>query len=195
MLYRILVVCVLVLAFTMPVVATTIHQVMESPQFTKVHSREFPRVRGVFEGADLVYVNLYSVEPIEYAPPHYKIKGQYAVVRVTPEGQYFREYTMVATYDTNYSLANLLHAQGTLTPTPSMLAVMKAGRENGGITVDITGGQGYRYDGVPISSERPMVQKYSVAIDRSRQHQDLYAVADALFLAAYNQHFDDIVNP
>lgn len=50
----------------------------------------------------------------------------------------------------------------------------------------------YNGDGTEITSKAPLVHQLR-PIDRGRFDEDLFAVADAMFTVAYQQHFDDVV--
>ena len=56
------------------------------------------------------YLNTYSVEALEYAAPHYKLKGTFYTVYTYTRGTFITEYEVTATYNTNYSLGSLIHA-------------------------------------------------------------------------------------
>ena len=67
MIRRILMLVLVLLAFTMPTEAITLQELQTSPQFKLVHYHEFSNPVGK-EGI-YVYLNTYSVEPLHYAPP------------------------------------------------------------------------------------------------------------------------------
>ena len=50
----------------------------------------------------------------------------------------------------------------------------------------------YTWDGAVVNGTGKFVHE-SRPLERSRFDQDLFAIADAMFVVAYQQHFDDIV--
>ena len=50
----------------------------------------------------------------------------------------------------------------------------------------------YNVDGTEVISKVPLEHQLR-PLDRGRFDEDLFAVADAMFTVAYQQHFDDIV--
>ena len=73
-----------------------------------------------------------------------------------------------------------------------MYAVIKAAQDDSGIQIDLREVKRFNGDGTEVSSTVPLVHQ-SRPLDRSRSDQDLFAIADAMFVVAYQQHFDDIV--
>ena len=73
-----------------------------------------------------------------------------------------------------------------------MYAVIKAAQDESGIQVELQEVKRYNVDGTEITSKAPLVHQLR-PIDRGRFDEDLFAVADAMFTVAYQQHFDDIV--
>ena len=67
-----------------------------------------------------------------------------------------------------------------------------APQDESGIKVDIQGVRFYDTDGNPVGRDAS-VWKTKESLGRNRYDEDKFAVADALFYAAYHQHFDDIV--
>lgn len=102
------------------------------------------------------------------------------------------EYELTATYDTNYSLGSLIQAMNLVKPSPSMYAVIKAAQDKSGIQVELREVKRYNGDGTEVTSKVPLVHQLR-PIDRGRFDEDLFAVADAMFTVAYQQHFDDVV--
>lgn len=182
---------ILALTFTISAQAITVQEITSSPQFELVYANEYPRESEPYDRNSMVYVNLYSIQVLEYATPHYKIKGTFYIVDHTPRGVIIDEYELTAMYDTNYSLASLVDAAGLTNPSQSMLAVISAAQDNSGINVDLSGVARYRGTGemVPKVPMRPMHRNLA----RDRMDRRLFNVADAMFYAAYQQHFDDIV--
>ena len=73
-----------------------------------------------------------------------------------------------------------------------MYAVIKAAQDDSGIQIDLREVKRFNGDGTEVSSTVPLVHQLR-PLDRSRSDQNLFAIADAMFVVAYKQHFDDIV--
>ena len=81
MVQRILMLALVMLAFTMPTEAITYQELKTSPQFKLVHTR---LMNGSMESGGLyIYLNTYSIEALRYAPPQYSLRGTYYVVMDT----------------------------------------------------------------------------------------------------------------
>ncbi|MDU6652911.1 MAG: hypothetical protein E6486_08410, partial [Streptococcus vestibularis] len=81
MIQRILMLALVLLAFTMPTEAITYQELKTSPQFKLVHTR---LMNGSMESGGLyIYLNTYSIEALRYAPPQYSLRGTYYVVMDT----------------------------------------------------------------------------------------------------------------
>ena len=76
--------------------------------------------------------------------------------------------------------------------SPAMYTVIKAAQDESGIQVELQGVKRYTWDGAVVNSPGTFIYE-SRPLERSRFDQDLFAVADAMFVVAYQQHFDDIV--
>jgi hypothetical protein len=71
MIQRILMLALVLLAFTMPTEAITYQELKTSPQFKLVHTRS---MNGPMESGGLyIYLNTYSIETLRYAPPQYSV--------------------------------------------------------------------------------------------------------------------------
>ena len=80
MIRRILMLALVLLAFTMPTEAITYQELKTSPQFKLVHTRS---MNGPMESGGLyIYLNTYSIEALRYAPPQYSLRGTYYVVMI-----------------------------------------------------------------------------------------------------------------
>lgn len=78
MVQRILMLALVLLAFTMPTEAITLQELQTSPQFKLVHVRAMnPTME---RGGLYIYLNTYSIEATHYAPPQYSLRGTYYVV-------------------------------------------------------------------------------------------------------------------
>ena len=182
---------VLLTTFTMQTQAISINELNGSPQFKNVYEKTYSYGDGS-SNRDVFFLNTYSVESLEYAAPHYKLKGTVYSVNERARGGAITEYELTATYNTNYSLASLIQAQQSVKPSPAMYAVIKAAQDESGIQIELQGVRRYDWDGTVVNSPGRLLDQ-SRPLERSRSDQDLFAIADAMFVVAYQQHFDDIV--
>lgn len=191
MLRKILLVCVVLGTFTIQTQAISINELNGSPQFKNVYQKTYSYEDGS-SNRDVFFLNTYSVESLEYAAPHYKLKGTVYSVNERARDWAITEYELTATYDTNYSLASLIQVQQSVKPSPAMYAVIKSAQDESGIRVELQAVKRYTWDGSEVNSPGKLLHQ-SRPLDRSRSDQDLFAIADAMFVVAYQQHFDDIV--
>lgn len=182
---------VLLTTFTIQTQAISINELNASPQFKNVYEKTYSYGDGS-SNRDVFFLNTYSVESLEYAAPHYKLKGTVYSVDERARDWAITEYELTATYDTNYSLASLIQVQQSVKPSPAMYAVIKAAQDESGIQIELQGVRRYDWDGTVVNSPGRLLHQ-SRPLDRSRSDQDLFAIADAMFVVAYQQHFDDIV--
>lgn len=189
---KFLLACMVMATFTVPIQAVSINELNSSPQFKNVYQKSYPYGEGSLQNRMTSYLNTYSVESLEYAAPHYKLKGTFYTVYESPRSTSITEYELTTTYDTNYSLGSLIQAMNVVKPSPSMYAVIKAAQDESGIQVELQEVKRYNGDGTEITSKAPLVHQLR-PIDRGRFDEDLFAVADAMFTVAYQQHFDDVV--
>ena len=189
---KFLLACMVMATFTMQIQAISINELNSSSQFKNVYQKSYPYEGGSIQNKLISYLNTYSVESLEYAAPHYKLKGTFYTVYTYTRGTFITEYEVTATYNTNYSLGSLIHASQIVQPSPSMYAVIKAAQDDSGIQIDLREVKRFNGDGTEVSSTVPLVHQLR-PLDRSRSDQDLFAIADAMFVVAYQQHFDDIV--
>lgn len=189
---KFLLACMVMATFTVPIQAISINELSSSPQFKNVYQKSYPYGEGSLQNRMTSYLNTYSVESLEYAAPHYKLKGTFYTVYESPRSTSITEYELTTTYDTNYSLGSLIQAMNVVKPSPSMYAVIKAAQDESGIQVELQEVKRYNGDGTEVTSKAPLVHQLR-PIDRCRFDEDLFAVADAMFTVAYQQHFDDIV--
>ena len=189
---KFLLACMVMATFTMQIQAISINELNSSPQFKNVYQKSYPYGEGSLQNRMTSYLNTYSVESLEYAAPHYKLKGTFYTVYESPRSTSITEYELTTTYDTNYSLGSLIQAMNVVKPSPSMYAVIKAAQDESGIQVELQEVKRYNGDGTEITSKAPLVHQLR-PIDRGRFDEDLFAVADAMFIVAYQQHFDDVV--
>jgi len=177
--------------FTIQTQAISINELNSSPQFKNVYEKTYSYDDNS-SNRDVFFLNTYSVESLEYAAPHYKLKGIIYSVSERARGEAITEYELTATYNTNYSLASLIQAQQSVKSSPAMYAVIKAAQDESGIQIELQAVKRYTWDGTVINSPARLLHQ-SRPLDRSRSDQDLFAIADAMFVVAYQQHFDDIV--
>ena len=189
---KFLLACMVMATFTMQIQAISINELNSSPQFKNVYQKSYPYGEGSLQNRMTSYLNTYSVESLEYAAPHYKLKGTFYTVYESPRSTSITEYELTTTYDTNYSLGSLIQAMNVVKPSPSMYAVIKAAQDELGVQVELQEVKRYNGDGTEITSKAPLVHQLR-PIDRGRFDEDLFAVADAMFTVAYQQHFDDVV--
>lgn len=189
---KFLLACMVMATFTVPIQAISINELNSSPQFKNVYQKSYPYGEGSLQNRMTSYLNTYSVESLEYAAPHYKLKGTFYTVYESSRSTSITEYELTTTYDTNYSLGSLIQAMNVVKPSPSMYAVIKAAQDESGIQVELQEVKRYNGDGTEVTSKVPLVHQLR-PIDRGRFDEDLFAVADAMFTVAYQQHFDDVV--
>ena len=189
---KFLLACMVMATFTMQIQAISINELNSSPQFKNVYQKSYPYGESSLQNRMTSYLNTYSVESLEYAAPHYKLKGTFYTVYESPRSTSITEYELTTTYDTNYSLESLIQAMNVVKPSPSMYAVIKAAQDESGIQVELQEVKRYNGDGTEITSKAPLVHQLR-PIDRGRFDEDLFAVADAMFTVAYQQHFDNVV--
>lgn len=189
---KFLLACMVMATFTVPIQAISINELNSSPQFKNVYQKSYPYRGGSLQNRMTSYLNTYSVESLVYAAPHYKLKGTFYIVYESSRSTSITEYELTTTYDTNYSLGSLIQAMNVVKPSPSMYAVIKAAQDESGIQVELQEVKRYNGDGTEVTSKVPLVHQLR-PIDRGRFDEDLFAVADAMFTVAYQQHFDDVV--
>lgn len=189
---KFLLACMVMATFTVPIQAISINELNSLPQFKNVYQKSYPYGGGSLQNRMTSYLNTYSVESLEYAAPHYKLKGTFYIVYESSRSTSITEYELTTTYDTNYSLGSLIQAMNVVKPSPSMYAVIKAAQDESGIQVELQEVKRYNGDGTEVTSKVPLVHQLR-PIDRGRFDEDLFAVADAMFTVAYQQHFDDVV--
>lgn len=189
---KFLLACMVMATFTVPIQAISINELNSSPQFKNVYQKSYPYGGGSLQNRMTSYLNTYSVESLESAAPHYKLKGTFYTVYESSRSTSITEYELTTTYDTNYSLGSLIQAMNVVKPSPSMYAVIKAAQDESGIQVELQEVKRYNGDGTEVTSKVPLVHQLR-PIDRGRFDEDLFAVADAMFTVAYQQHFDDVV--
>ena len=145
MIQRILMLVLVLLAFTMPTEAITYQELKTSPQFKLVHTR---LMNGSMESGGLyIYLNTYSIEALRYAPPQYSLRGTYYIVMDTSYQSIINERQLTVDYDTNYSLATLIHSSRIMNPSPSMMALIEASESKSGLAMTEVDVAKYTFDG------------------------------------------------
>ena len=192
MIQRILMLALVLLAFTMPTEAITFQELKTSPQFKLVHQHEYEKPSAIVNdgGGMYVYLNTYSVEVQKYAPPQYTLSAIYYVVHTSHYQAVIMENKLTVNYDANYSLATLIKSSHMMNPSPSMMALIEASESKSGLFMTDSDSAIYTLDGVLIKT---LSLKNTRNLPIHRKHILMYDLADAMFMAAYQQHFDDIV--
>ena len=191
MVQRILLLALVLLAFTMPTEAITLQELQTSPQFKLVHQREYEKRNPIVnEGGMYVYLNTYSVEVQKYAPPQYTLSAIYYVVHTSHYQAEIIEKRLTVDYDANYSLATLIKSSHVMNPSPSMLALIAASESKSGLFMTDLDSAIYTLDGA-LKKTPSLESTRNLPIHR--KNTIMYDLADAMFMAAYQQHFDDVV--
>lgn len=191
MVQRILLLALVLLAFTMRTEAITFQELKSSPQFKLVHHHEYEtRNPIVNDGGMYVYLNTYSVEVQQYAPPQYTLSAIYYVVHTSHYQAEIIEKRLTVNYDANYSLATLIKSYHMMNPSPSMLALIEASESKSGLFMTDSDSVMYTLDGA-LKKNPPLEGARSLPIHR--ENIIMYDLADDIFMAAYQQHFDDVV--
>lgn len=191
MVQRILMLALVLLAFTMPIEAITLQELQTSPQFKLVHQREYEKRNPIVnEGGMYVYLNTYSVEAQKYAPPQYTLSAIYYVVHTSHYQAEIIEKRLTVDYDVNYSLATLIKSSHVMNPSPSMLALIATSESKSGLSMTDSDSAIYTLDGA-LKKTPSLESTRNLPIHR--KNTIMYDLADAMFMAAYQQHFDDVV--
>lgn len=192
MIQRILMLALVVLAFTMPTEAITFQELKTSPQFKLVHQHEYEKQSAIVNdgGGMYVYLNTYSVEVQKYAPPQYTLSAIYYVVHTSHYQAEIIEKRLTVNYDANYSLATLIKSSHTMNPSPSMLALIEASESKSGLFMSDSDRAIYTLDG---ALKKNPSSEGTRNLPLNRKNIIMYDLADAMFMSAYQQHFDDIV--
>ena len=192
MIQRILMLALMLLAFTMPIEAITYQELKTSPQFKLVHQHEYEKPSAIVNdgGGMYVYLNTYSVEVQKYAPPQYTLSGIYYVVHTSHYQAEIIEKRLTVNYDANYSLGTLIKSSHAMNPSPSMLALIEASESKSGLFMSDSDSAIYTLDG---ALKKNLSSKGTRNLPLNRKNIIMYDLADAMFMSAYQQHFDDIV--
>lgn len=187
MIRRILMLVLVLLAFTMPTEAISFQELKTSPQFKLIHSHEYAHYTPVENGGVYIYLNTYSIESVQYAPPKYTLRGTYYMVYTSSYQNEIIEKQLTVNYDTSHSLATLIHSSRMM-----MMDLMKASDTNSGLFMADTAVAIYTLNG---SLKRNLFLNETINQKIYRKNIVMYDLADAMFMSVYQQHFDDIVIP
>ena len=192
MIQRILMLALVLLAFTMPTEAITFQELKTSPQFKLVHQHKYEKPSAIVNdgGGMYVYLNTYSVKVQKYAPPQYTLSAIYYVVHTSHYQAEIMEKKLTVNYDANYSLATLIKSSNMMNPSPSMLALIEASESKSGLFMSDSDSAIYTLDGA--LKKNPSLEG-TRNLPLNRKNIIMYNLADTMFMAVYQQHFDDIV--
>lgn len=190
MIRRILMLAFVLLVFTMPTEAITLQELQTSPQFKLIHSHEYAHYTPVENGGVYIYLNTYSIESVQYAPPKYTLRGTYYMVYTSSYQNEIIEKQLTVNYDTSHSLATLIHLSRMMNRNSSMMDLMKASDTNSGLFMGDTAVAIYTLNG---SLKRNQFLNETINQKIYRKNIVMYDLADTMFMVTYQQHFDDIV--
>ena len=183
MIQRILMLALVLLAFTMPTEAITFQELKTSPQFKLVHQHEYEKPSAIVnDGGMYVYLNTYSVEVQKYAPPQYTLSAIYYVVHTSHYQAEIIEKRLTVNYDANYSLATLIKSSHTMNPSPSMLALIEASESKSGLFMSDSDRAIYTLDG---ALKKNPSSEGTRNLPLNRKNIIMYDLADAMFMSAY----------
>lgn len=186
MLKRFFMMMVLMLAFTMPSQAISIHELTSSPQF-KVIYEVTPDVPNANEHTTW-YLDTNSIEVLEYTPPIYKIKATVYNAYQSPSKKVIYSESWIVSYDTRQSLASQVYRVKQV--GASLTTVIDAAQTKTGMTGTEEPLGKFLFDGQLL----PVQLKASTrAILRTAPNTTRYDIADTLFYEAYRMHFEDVV--
>ena len=75
-----------------------------------------------------------SIEALRYAPPQYSLRRDLLCCGwITSYQSTIDERQLTVDYDTNYSLATLIHSSRIMNPSPSMMALIEASESKSGL--------------------------------------------------------------
>ena len=146
--------------------------------------------RGLTYGGVYIYLNTYSIESIQYAPPQYTLRGTYYMVSTSSYQKEIIENQLTVNYDTSHSLATLIHLSRMMNRNSSMMDLMKASDSNTGLFMADTTVAIYTLNG---ALKRNLFPNEIINQKIYRKNIVMYDLADAMFMSVYQQHFDDIV--
>ena len=190
MIRRILMLVLVLLAFTKPTEAISFQELKEAPQFKLIYSHEYAHHTPVENGGVYIYLNTYSIESVQYAPPKYTLRGTYYMVYTSSYQNEIIEKQLTVNYDTSHSLATLIHSPCMMNRNSSMMDLMKASDSNTGLFMADTTVAIYTLNGAP---KRNLFPNETINQKIYRKNIVMYDLADAMFMSVYQQHFDDIV--
>ena len=192
MIRRILMLVLVLLAFTKPTEAISFQELKESPQFKLIYSHEYAHHTPIENGGVYIYLNTYSIESVQYASPKYTLRGTYYMVYTSSYQNEIIEKQLTVNYDTSHSLATLIHSSRMMNRNSSMMDLMKASDSNTGLFMADTTVAIYTLNG---ALKRNLFPNETINQKIYRKNIVMYDLADAMFMSVYQQHFDDIVIP
>ena len=179
---KFLLACMVLATFTIQTQAISINELNSSPQFKNVYEKTYSYDDNS-SNRDVFFLNTYSVEVQKYAPPQYTLSAIYYVVHTSHYQAEIMENKLTVNYDANYSLATLIKSS-------HMMALIEASESKSGLFMSDTDSAIYTLDGALIKI--PSL-KNTRNLPIHRKNTIMYDLADAMFMAAYQQYFDDIV--
>ena len=186
MILRILILFIILLAFTMPSQAISIQELKSSPQF-KVVAEVTPDVPNANEHTTW-YLDTSSIEVLEYAPPMYKIKATVYNAYQSPRKHVIFSDSRIVSYDTRLSLASQVYRAKQA--GASLTTVIDAVQTKTGMTGTEEPLGDFSFDGQSLPVQ---VKASTRAIVRTAPNTTRYDIADTLFYEAYRMHFEDVV--
>ena len=188
MVQRILMLALCCWLSSMPTEAITLQELQTSPQF-QISSCSGDES---YDGARwFIYLFEHLFYWATHYAPQYSLRGTYYVVMDTDYQSTIEERQLTVDYDTNYSLATLIHSSHMMNPSPSTLALIEASESKSGLSLVDRGSCGeIHFDGATQQMQyRNDMRKFPL----KRNNTIMYDIAEAMFMAAYQQYFDDIV--
>ena len=186
MLKRIFIMLAVALAFTIPSQAISIQELKSSPQF-KVMYEVTPDVPNADEHTTW-YLDMNSIEVLEYAPPMYKIKATVYNAYQSPRKNVIYSDSWIVSYDTRLSLASQVYR--VKQAGASLTTVIDAAQTKAGMTGTEEPLGVFSFDGQSLPIQ---VKASTRTIVRTAPNTTRYDIADTLFYEAYRMHFEDVV--
>ena len=186
MLRRFFMMMALMVTFTMPSQAISIQELKSSPQF-KVVNEVTPDVPNANEHTTW-YLDMRSIEVLEYAPPMYKIKATVYNAYQSPRKNVIYSNSWVVSYDTRLSLASQVYRAKQA--GASLTTVIDTAQTKTGMTGFEEPLGKFTFDGQSLPIQ---VNASTRAIVRTAPNTTRYDIADTLFYEAYRMHFEDVV--
>ena len=186
MLKRFFMIMVLAVAFTMPSQAISIQELTSSPQFKMIYEVT-PDVPNANEHTTW-YLDMSSIEVLEYAPPMYKIKATVYNAYQSPSKKVIYRDSWIVSYDTRQSLASQVYRAKQ--EDASLTTVIDAAQTKTGMMVTEDPLGKLSFDGQSLPSQ---MKASTRAVLRTAPNTTRYEIADTLFYEVYRMHFEDVV--